>query len=88
MQMLIVIIGCFDTKGPAFAFLRDCLIARGESVLTINAGVMETAVDFPIDFPAERVAQNVRLGIHWLIFDWVMTESAPLTSWAREQRRL
>ncbi len=57
MQKSIVIIGCFDTKGPAFAFLRDCLLARGESVLTINAGVMETAVDFPIDFPAERVAQ-------------------------------
>ncbi len=57
MQKSIVIIGCFDTKGPAFAFLRDCLLARGESVLTVNTGVMETAVDFPIDFPAERVAQ-------------------------------
>ncbi|MBD2703551.1 Tm-1-like ATP-binding domain-containing protein [Spirosoma sp. BT702] len=57
MQKSIIIIGCFDTKGPAFAFLRDCLLARGESVLTINTGMMETAVDFPIDYDAEVVAE-------------------------------
>lgn len=53
----IVIIGCFDTKGAAFSFLRNCLLARGESVLTINTGVMDTTVDFPIDYTAERVAE-------------------------------
>jgi uncharacterized protein (UPF0261 family) len=57
MQKSIVIIGCFDTKGPAFAFLRNCILARGESVLTINTGMMETVVDFPIDYDAEVVAE-------------------------------
>ncbi|GAB3942464.1 Tm-1-like ATP-binding domain-containing protein [Spirosoma harenae] len=57
MQKSIVIIGCFDTKGPAFAFLRNCILAKGESVLTINTGMMETTVDFPIDYDAETVAE-------------------------------
>lgn len=57
MSESIVIIGCFDTKGAAFSLLRDCLLARGESVLTINTGVMDTAADFPIDYTAERVAE-------------------------------
>ncbi|WP_421826274.1 Tm-1-like ATP-binding domain-containing protein [Larkinella sp.] len=57
MQPSIVVIGCFDTKGPAFAFLRNCILARGESVITINSGVMETAVDFPIDYDSEAVAE-------------------------------
>ncbi|MBO0948026.1 Tm-1-like ATP-binding domain-containing protein [Fibrella forsythiae] len=58
MSEAIVIIGCFDTKAAAFSFLRNCLLARGEFVLTINTGVMETTVDFPIDYPAEEVAQR------------------------------
>lgn len=69
MPQSIVIIGCFDTKGAAFSFLRQCILARGESVLTINTGVMDTKVDFPIDYPAETVAEaasssltNLRLG--------------------------
>ncbi|QHW00097.1 Tm-1-like ATP-binding domain-containing protein [Spirosoma endbachense] len=57
MLKSIVIIGCFDTKGPAFAFLRNCILARGESVLTINTGMMETVVDFPIDYDADVVAE-------------------------------
>jgi uncharacterized protein (UPF0261 family) len=57
MPKSIVIIGCFDTKGAAFSFLLNCILARGESVLTINTGVMETAADFPIDYTAETVAE-------------------------------
>ena len=57
MPKSIVIIGCFDTKGAAFSFLRNRILARGESVLTINTGVMETAADFPIDYTAETVAE-------------------------------
>ncbi|MCY7357488.1 MAG: Tm-1-like ATP-binding domain-containing protein [Rudanella sp.] len=57
MPPSILIIGCFDTKGPAFAFLRQCILARGESVITINTGVMETTVDFPVDYEAATVAQ-------------------------------
>ncbi|RYF54136.1 MAG: UPF0261 family protein, partial [Cytophagaceae bacterium] len=58
MSQAIVIIGCFDTKAAAFSFLRSCLLARGESVLTINTGIMESAVDFPIDYSADQVAHQ------------------------------
>lgn len=57
MTPVILIVGCFDTKGPAFDYLRQCILARGEPVVTINTGVMETAVDFPIDYPANVVAE-------------------------------
>ncbi len=56
MNKSIVIIGCFDTKGTVFSFLRNCILARGERVITINTGIMPAAVDFPIDYPAETVA--------------------------------
>ncbi len=57
MPSSIILIGCFDTKGPAFAFLRQCILARGESVITINTGMMETVAEFPIDFDANVVAE-------------------------------
>ncbi|GAB3225358.1 Tm-1-like ATP-binding domain-containing protein [Spirosoma arcticum] len=57
MNKSIVIIGCFDTKGAAFSFLRTCILTRGESVITINTGVMDTIVDFPIDYGAAAVAE-------------------------------
>lgn len=56
MTKAIVIIGCFDTKGAAFSWLRQCMRARGESVIMVNTGVMETTVDFPIDYDAGSVA--------------------------------
>lgn len=37
--------------------MRRCVLARGESVLTINTGIMDTSVDFPIDYTAETVAE-------------------------------
>lgn len=52
----IVLLGCFDTKGPDFSFLRACILARGESVITINTGVYDSRGDFPVDFEAEAVA--------------------------------
>lgn len=57
MNKSIVIIGCFDTKGPAFTFLRQWMLAQGESILTVNTGVMETVVSFPIDYDADVVAE-------------------------------
>ncbi|GAB3330282.1 Tm-1-like ATP-binding domain-containing protein [Larkinella ripae] len=57
MHPSIVVIGCFDTKGPAFSCLLNGIRARGESVITVNSGVMETFVDFPIDYDAEVVAK-------------------------------
>lgn len=49
-------LGCFDTKGDDFTFLRSCILEHGQRVITMNTGVMETAVHFPIDIEAETVA--------------------------------
>lgn len=57
MPQSVVIIGCFDTKGTVFSFLRTCILAKGESVITINTGVMDTGVDFPIDYESATVAE-------------------------------
>ncbi len=45
----IVMLGCFDTKGEDFTYLRNCLLARGEKVFTIDTGIRGNDVDFPID---------------------------------------
>ncbi len=52
----ILILGCFDTKGEEYSLLYRCIRAWGESVITINTGVMSTSVDFPIDFDSSVVA--------------------------------
>ncbi|MFD3002369.1 Tm-1-like ATP-binding domain-containing protein [Pontibacter toksunensis] len=52
----VLMLGCFDTKGEVFSFLRHCLLAHGEQVITINTGVMGTTEYFPVDFEADRVA--------------------------------
>ena len=54
----ILIIGCFDTKGEVFAFLRTQILSRGEQVLTINTGVMGSSDLFPVDFESEIVARE------------------------------
>ena len=52
----ILILGCFDTKGEDFSFLRSCITAQGEKVITMNTGVMGTAKDFPVDIESDQVA--------------------------------
>lgn len=52
----ILMLGCFDTKGEVFAYLRECLLAQGEQVVTINTGVMGTTDLFPVDFESDKVA--------------------------------
>ncbi len=52
----ILMLGCFDTKGEDFSFLRKCIIAQGERVITINTGVMGTTENFPVDFESDLVA--------------------------------
>ncbi len=52
----ILILGCFDTKGEDFSFLRSCIAAQGEKVITMNTGVMGTAKDFPVDIESDQVA--------------------------------
>ncbi|NKI28467.1 UPF0261 family protein [Arenibacter sp. 6A1] len=56
IEKSIVMLGCFDTKGEDFTYLFQCLGNQGQSLITINTGVMETFVDFPIDVDNESVA--------------------------------
>lgn len=54
----ILLIGCFDTKGDVFAHLRNGILARGESVVAINTGVLGTTTAFPVDYEADTVARG------------------------------
>lgn len=54
----IIVLGCFDTKGEDFTYLYDCLKGFAEEVISINMGVMETNVDFPIGYSNEIVAEH------------------------------
>lgn len=54
----ILMLGCFDTKGENFAFLRKCLLDQNETVITLNTGVMGTTEDFPVDFESRQVASE------------------------------
>jgi uncharacterized protein (UPF0261 family) len=65
----ILMIGCFDTKGEDYSFLYNCIKAENESIITVNTGVMATAVDFPIDFGSEKVASEAGYSITDLIND-------------------
>ena len=53
----ICLIGAFDTKGPEYAFVRECILARGHEVLTVNTAVLGSSDLFPIDVEAENVAE-------------------------------
>lgn len=59
----ILILGCFDTKNEAFAYLRQCILAEGEQVITINTGVLGTTDDFPVDFESGEVAREAGYSI-------------------------
>jgi uncharacterized protein (UPF0261 family) len=54
----ILIIGCFDTKAAVFSQLRDQIIASGERVYCINAGIMGSTGLFPVDMEAAFLAKN------------------------------
>lgn len=51
-------LGCFDTKGEIFAFLRDCLLAQGAEVIAVNVGVMGSTALFPIEVEADNVCES------------------------------
>lgn len=59
----IAMLGCFDTKGEDFSYLLKCLRAKGQHVITINTGVMETSVDFAIDIDNVSVAAASGTGL-------------------------
>jgi uncharacterized protein (UPF0261 family) len=52
----ICLIGSFDSKGAEYAFVREQILARGHSVLTVNTGVLGTTDLFPVDVEADQVA--------------------------------
>ena len=54
----ILMLGCFDTKGEVFSFLRDCLIEQGQRVVTINTGILGTTELFPIYIESDLVAME------------------------------
>lgn len=54
----ILIIGCFDSKGSDFAFLRNCILEKKEKIITVNVGVMGPALEFEADIEAEEVARE------------------------------
>jgi uncharacterized protein (UPF0261 family) len=57
MEARIVVIGAFDAKGAEYAFLRDAILRKGGSVLTVNFGVLGSTVLFPVDIEAAEVAR-------------------------------
>ena len=57
MNRCILLIGCFDTKEAVFSHFRDCILARGEPVITVNTGVLGTTAAFPVDYEADAVAR-------------------------------
>jgi uncharacterized protein (UPF0261 family) len=52
----ILILGCFDTKGEVFSFLRNAVLSKGEHVIAVNTGVMGSTSLFPVDIEADSVA--------------------------------
>lgn len=57
METYILVMGCFDTKGEVFAFLRDCIANQGEHVLLMDTGVMGTSPLVKADIRADEVAE-------------------------------
>jgi uncharacterized protein (UPF0261 family) len=57
-EKFILILGCFDTKGEIFAFLRNNILAQGERLIAINTGVYGTTNAFEVDFEADVVARE------------------------------
>lgn len=53
----ILMLGCFDTKGEIFAFLRNCLLDQGAEVLAVNVGVLGTTDLFPGDIEAKEICE-------------------------------
>lgn len=53
---IVVIVGCFDTKGVDFEYLHSCLVRNGVEVISINTGVLGETNLFPVNYSAEMVA--------------------------------
>ena len=53
----ICMIGAFDTKGPEYAFVRECILAGGHEVHTVNTAVLGSTDLFPVNVEADKVAE-------------------------------
>ena len=53
---IVVMVGCFDTKGVDFEYLHSCLVRNGIEVISINTGVLGETNLFPVNYSAETVA--------------------------------
>ena len=56
MSKTILMIGAFDTKGAEYAFLRQQILERGHTVMTLNTGVLGSTDLFEVDIEADEVA--------------------------------
>ena len=65
-QKSIVMIGCFDTKSEDFAYLHNCLVKLGLSVISINTGIFGSTDQFKIDIEAEEVATAANIDLYEL----------------------
>lgn len=58
MKTTVLMLGTFDTKGLEFTYLRDELIRHDISVISLDAGTMDSSVPFPVDIPSSVVAEH------------------------------
>ena len=56
MAKTVLAIGAFDTKGPDYDFIRQLILLRGHSVVTVNTGVLATTDLFPVNVEADELA--------------------------------
>ena len=56
MSKTILMIGAFDTKGAEYAFLRQQILERGHTVITLNTGILGSTDLFEVDIEADAVA--------------------------------
>ena len=56
MAKTVLAIGAFDTKGPDYNFVRQLILDRGHSVLTVDSGVLATTDLFSVDVGADELA--------------------------------
>lgn len=57
MSKTILMIGAFDTKGSEYAFLREQILARKHTIVTVNTGILGSTELFPVDVEADQVAE-------------------------------
>lgn len=68
MAKTVALLGAFDTKGAEYAFVKQCIEARGLKTLTIDVGVLE-APYFTPDVSRAEVAKAAGVDVNKLTTD-------------------